>query len=97
MYLEIILVLIGLISIIYSWIKSDMRCPPPTIIYKLVPKHALDVQFGDENYPSDIYLDMFNQNNPWIGGYTLGDGKTYTQEQAAALTQERVKQQTIQS
>lgn len=82
MFLELTLLTIGLISIIYSWIKTDItsNCPEPKIVYKLIPKHTLDVQFGKENYPSEIYLDMFNQPTPWIGGYTLGIGKTYIQE-----------------
>lgn len=83
MKVEILMLIIGIIFIIYSWIKIDIntKCPEPKIIYKLVPKHSLDVQFGKENYPSDIYLDMFNESSPWIGGYGLGIGKTYTQEQ----------------
>lgn len=85
MYIELILFIIGLISIIYSWIKTDIKCPQPKIIYRYVPKHTLDVQFGKENYPSDIYLNMFNESSPWIGGYTLGMGKTYTQEEAKQL------------
>lgn len=81
MYIELTLLIIGLISIIYSWIKTDTKCPEPKVIYKLVPKHTLDVQFGKENYPSDIYLDMFNESSPWLGGYKLGIGKTYIQEE----------------
>jgi hypothetical protein len=80
MYIELILFVLGLIFVIYSWLKADMQCPPPKIIYRTVPKHTLDVQFGKENYPSEIYLDMFNDSSPWVGGFTLGMGKTYTEE-----------------
>jgi hypothetical protein len=81
--IETLLLIVGLFFIIYSWRKTEkiIETPDPKIIYKLVPKHGLDVQFGNENYPSNIYLDMFNQSSPWIGGYGLGIGKTYTQEQ----------------
>jgi hypothetical protein len=36
----------------------------------------LDVQFGSENYPSEIYKDIFTESSPWIGGFGLGSGKT---------------------
>lgn len=40
----------------------------------------LDVQFGMDpsNNPSVIYKDMFTRGSPWVGGFTLGDGKTKT-------------------
>jgi hypothetical protein len=59
-----------------SWLKADLQCPPPKVIYRYVPKHTLDVQFGEENKPSVIYNDMFTQGPPWIGGYQIGYGKT---------------------
>jgi hypothetical protein len=40
----------------------------------------LDVQFGADpsNNPSVIYRDMFTRGSPWVGGFTLGDGRTKT-------------------
>jgi len=70
-----LLLLVGLVSIIVSWLRSDLQCPPPKIIYRIVPKHTLDVQFGEDNIPSEIYKDLFTKDNPWIGGYTLGSNK----------------------
>jgi len=69
----LLLLITGMVSIIVSWLKSDLKCPPPKIIYKYIPKHTLDVQFGDENVPSEIYKDMFTKSSPWIGGYGLGN------------------------
>ena len=69
----------------------------PKIIYRFVPKHSLDVQFGKENYPSEIYLDMFNESSPWIGGFTVGMGKTYTQEQAKEAVSKKSNQQNQQN
>jgi hypothetical protein len=58
--------------------KSELQCPPTKVIYKFVPQHMLDVQFGDDNKPSQIYNDMFTKSSIWVGGYDLGSGKTYT-------------------
>lgn len=69
----LLLLITGMVSIIVSWIKSDLKCPPPKIIYRYIPKHTLDVQFGDSNVPSEIYKDMFTKSSPWIGGYGLGN------------------------
>lgn len=73
-----LLLVVGITLVIFSWLKSELNCPPPKIIYRFVPKHTLDVQFGDENMPSELYQDMFNDSSPWVGGYTIGMGKTYT-------------------
>jgi hypothetical protein len=76
-----ILFVVGLTLVSVSWLRDDLKCPAPKVIYKYVPKHTLDVQFGDENNPSAIFKDMFTKGAPWIGGYELGNGKTYTQVQ----------------
>lgn len=81
-----------------SWLKADLQCPAPKVIYRYVPKHTLDVQFGEENKPSVIYNDMFTQGPPWIGGYQIGYGKTQSMVQAqptqAQPTQAQPTQQT---
>ena len=74
----LIILVIGITSVVVSWIKADLNCPPPKIIYKYIPKHTLDVQFGQENKPSEIYSDMFNKSNIWIGGYDLDIGRSDT-------------------
>ena len=71
----IILLLIGVICIVVSLLKSEMNCPPSKIIYKYIPMNTLDVQFSEsENTPSKIFNTEFTQSSPWIGGYTLGSG-----------------------
>jgi hypothetical protein len=77
----LILFTIGLVLVIISWIRADLKCPVPKIIYRYVPKHTLDVQFSNtDNNPSQIYSDIFNKSSPWIGGYALGEGKTIPTE-----------------
>lgn len=69
----LLLIIIGIVFISISWAKSELKCPPPKIIYRYIPKHTLDVQFGNENVPSEIFKDMFLKPSPWIGGFGLGN------------------------
>ena len=82
-----ILLITGIIFVSMSWAKSELQCPPQKIIYKYIPQNTLDVQFGQDNSPSEIYNDMFVRGNPWIGGYELGTkGKTQTPQTNNAQT-----------
>lgn len=73
-----LLLVIGTVLVSVSWLRSDLRCPPPKIVYRYVPKHTLDIQFSElDNRPSEIYKEMFTKSSPWIGGYDIGNGKTY--------------------
>jgi hypothetical protein len=76
----LLLLIIGITFVATAFVKAQSKCPPPKIIYRYIPKNTLDVQFGEDNNPSDIYKDMFLKSNPWIGGYTLGDKKTIVNE-----------------
>lgn len=69
----LLLLIVGIVFVSMSWAKSELKCEPPKIIYRYVPKHTLDVQFGEENTPSEIYKDMFLQSSVWVGGYQLGN------------------------
>jgi hypothetical protein len=69
-----LLCVIGLILVLSSWLRADMKCPPPKIIYRYVPMNPLDLQFSEINKASDIFNGM--SDNPWIGGYTIEKGKT---------------------
>lgn len=80
-----------------SWLKADLQCPAPKVIYRYVPKHTLDVQFGQENKPSVIYNDMFTQGPPWIGGYQIGYGKTQVMVKAEPTQSMQVQAQPTQS
>lgn len=69
----LLLLIVGVAFVSVSWARADLRCPPPKIVYRYVPKHTLDVQFGTENSPAEIFKDMFTKPSPWIGGYGLGN------------------------
>ena len=75
----LLLLIVGIVLISVSWVKKDLQCPPPQIIYRYVPANIVDVQFSDENLPSKIYTDMFNNDNIGIGGYAISSGKTFSE------------------
>lgn len=71
-----IVILILLSISIFSWSLSFIRekkpeCEPK-IIYRDLPL-PLDIQFGEDNYPSKLYKDIFTGGNIWIGGYKYTD------------------------
>jgi hypothetical protein len=82
----LLLLIIGITFVATAFVKAQAKCPPPKIIYRYIPKNTLDVQFGEDNNPSDIYKDMFLKSNPWIGGYTLGDKTTVLNELKSQTT-----------
>lgn len=76
-YLIVIFTIILVICVIILVFSKDVYCEPK-IMYKVVTEPILDMQYDEKNKPSLIYNDMFNESSPWIGGYQLGIGKTYT-------------------
>ena len=74
--LVLLILIIGIIFVSISWFKNELHCPPPRIIYKYVPANVIDTQFSKENLPSNIYNDMFNNDNIWVGGMSISMGKT---------------------
>lgn len=75
----LLLLIVGIVLISISWVKKDLQCPPPQIIYRYVPANVIDVQFSDENLPNKIYTDMFNNDNIGIGGYSISSGKSFSE------------------
>ena len=55
----LIFLIIGLVCVTSSWIRSGIKCPPPKIIYKYIETSILDQQFNESNKPSVIYNDIF--------------------------------------
>jgi hypothetical protein len=82
MELSDFIIIILLISCLSMWFTTFIgKCPPqpqlpPQIIYRYKPE--LDLQFDERNFPSKIYNDIFNGENPYMGGYKL-DSKNKTQ------------------
>ena len=70
-----LLMFIIIFSIFDSYIY---RSREPKIIERVITKNPLDIQFSKENFPSNVHNEMFVKSTPWIGGYGLGIGKTYT-------------------
>ena len=76
----LLILVVGIALVSTSFIRSRSQCPPSKIIYRYIPRNTLDVQFGEDNSPSEIYKDMFLKSNPWIGGYNLSDKATVLNE-----------------
>lgn len=74
--LLLILLAIGMTMVATSWLKSELKCPPPQIIYRFVPKHTIDTQFSEQNRPSVVYRDMFEKASVFLHSRGIGDGKT---------------------
>lgn len=72
-----IILLFILMMCIMIMIMYPEKCEPKVIYMAADEQQLLDLQFSKENLPTIIYRDMFAQSSPWIGGYQLGDGKTY--------------------
>lgn len=61
---RIVILIVGILfasftSILTSWFKANLNCPKPKVLYRNIPKHTLDVQFGEENLPSSMFKTMF--------------------------------------
>lgn len=81
-----LLLVIGIVLVAVSWVKADLKCPPPKIVYRYVPKHTLDIQFSEvDNKPSILYQNMFTSSSPWIGGFDMGNGKTYIKTESKTI------------
>lgn len=76
----LVILIIGIALVSSAFVRSQTKCPAPKIIYRYIPRNELDVQFGEDNSPSEVYKDMFLKSNPWIGGYNLSDKATVLQE-----------------
>jgi hypothetical protein len=73
-FVILVFLIIGITIILISIInQKPAECPPQKVIYKEDQENLLDIQYGKENKPSTIYLDMFNKSSPWIGGFTIGN------------------------
>ena len=77
------IVLIGWIYIFINK-KDNSVCPPiiPCVINnKIIPE--LDLQFSENNLPTNVYQDVFSGPNVWVGGYNsaMNAGRTVVTHQ----------------
>jgi hypothetical protein len=59
-----------------GWLKSELKCPAPSVIYRFVPSNTIDAQFSQENNPSNVYRNMFEDSTVFLHARGIGDGKT---------------------
>ncbi len=74
--LLIIILTIGIVFVTLGYLKSEMNCPPPKIIYRLINNTPVDYQFSEANFPSKAYENLFTEDNITVGGYKLSSGRT---------------------
>lgn len=74
----IMIILIG-VCIIMN-LTMVKKCPKQKVIYKKIVMHPLDIQFSEQNKPSNVFKDMFSKSNVTIGGYQLDSGRTVIKE-----------------
>lgn len=78
MQVLIMIIIIGVCIILNLTIVK--KCPKQKIIYKKIVMHPLDIQFSEQNKPSNVFKDMFSKSNVFISGYSLDQGKTVIKE-----------------
>lgn len=65
MDIQNITIIILLCISIFMWLLSlSRRCPPPRTIIRYLAKPTIDYQFSDNNLPSILYKDMFDNPSP---------------------------------
>jgi hypothetical protein len=74
--LLVVLLAIGIAMVAVGWLKSELKCPPPSIVYRFVPQNMIDTQFSESNNPSKVYKDMFEKSTVFLHARGIGDGKT---------------------
>jgi NADH:ubiquinone oxidoreductase subunit F (NADH-binding) len=73
----IFLFIILVVIVIWLYLKSKCEtcqvCEPCKKGSKNQPE--LDIQFSENNLPSNVYKDMFTRSSIWVGGYPLDTSK----------------------
>ena len=56
---------IGVIFITIGYVKTNMKCPPPVVQFKYIPKTFEEEQ--NTSFPiTNIFGKMFKEDSPWI-------------------------------
>jgi len=67
----VVLLTLGLTCLTVSWLRSQLKCPPPRIEYRYIKQTDLEAQF--QNLPSEVYNDIFTGSaTPWLLGRDFG-------------------------
>jgi hypothetical protein len=71
------------LSIYINLLVITKKCPENKIIYRtrIVEPNELDTQFSEKNNNLlSLYDNVFSFNNPYVGGTSIGIGKTKIQK-----------------
>lgn len=61
----IILMFLGILFLAISITRDSQQCPPPSIVYKYIPR-TFEEEQNEPVYVSDIFSTMFSQPSPWL-------------------------------
>lgn len=53
---------IGFLFILIGWIKNELTCPPPKVLYRYIKPDLIDYQFSELNIPTNINKNLFTDN-----------------------------------
>ena len=62
--------MIGLVMVVAGFYKKNLKCPPPKVIYKYVPRTFKEEQ-ENPTQATDIFSKMFKQPSSWWLNKTL--------------------------
>lgn len=62
--IAIILLLIGITFIIIGYTNMQIKCPPPKIEYRFVPRSFIDEQLSNDSI--NTVKSIFNQEDPFL-------------------------------
>ena len=65
-----LLFMIGLIMVVAGFYKKNLKCPPPKVIYKYVPRTFKEEQENPAQ-ATDIFSKMFKEPSSWWSNKTL--------------------------
>lgn len=56
---------IGVIFITIGYVKTNMKCPPPLVKFKYIPK-TFEEEQNSSSSVTNVFGKMFSEDSPWI-------------------------------
>ena len=62
--IALLLLLLGIVAITIGYTKIKIKCPPPRIEYRYIPRSLLDEQLDSQTLKN--VSDIFDNSDPWF-------------------------------